>query len=506
MTPQPLTDLSVVDDLGADLRAAGFDSVGIPGLLGAGANGALARGEYWAARLATAGDDPLPTLVRLFLLGGSAEEGALERALPRTGIARAAAHGVLEQTGGRWQAALDIRPHADDGGGSGRDNEYLVISDLDSDTRPGPVAHDHVLGIGQASLSLAGAVIREPVGSALDLGTGCGIQALHLNGHADRIVATDTNPRALALAAATARINGQEWDLRMGSLYEPVAGEQFDLIVSNPPFVIGGGEQQYIYRDSGMAGDGICQALVTGAAAHLKPGGTAQFLANWMVIGDQDWRTRVGEWVAASGCDAWVVQRELADPTQYVSLWLADAGESPERTAECGRAWLDWFAENEVTAIGMGVITVRRKATDDDSPVDQVLDEITGAGEEVTGVEADGFLRRRAELAALSDDDLLSLPWELHPAVLLTERSLPGHDGWMPMMRMVIRSGGPGATLQVDEWGRALLAGCRGQLPLGTLVDLLATAHELDPAALTEAVLPSVRVAIARGVLIRSQR
>ena len=46
---------------------------------------------------------------------------------------------------------------------------------------------------------------------------------------------------ALALAAATARLNGMSWDLRPGSLFEPVAGERFDLIVSNPPFVVGSG-------------------------------------------------------------------------------------------------------------------------------------------------------------------------------------------------------------------------------------------------------------------------
>ncbi|NED63788.1 methyltransferase, partial [Streptomyces sp. SID10244] len=75
------------------------------------------------------------------------------------------------------------------------------------------------------SVSLARAVIRTPVRRALDIGTGCGIQALHLGTHCDEIVATDTNERALALAGATARLNGMRWELRSGSLFEPVAGE-----------------------------------------------------------------------------------------------------------------------------------------------------------------------------------------------------------------------------------------------------------------------------------------
>ncbi len=238
---RPMTDLDVVDRIGADLRAAGYTADDVPELLGAGAHRALSRGELWPALRVTRDGSPLSTLVRLFLLGTTEPESLVRRALPTTGITAASGVGALELDGSDVRAGLDIRPHADE------DDDYLVVSDLDSDTRPGPVRHDHVLGIGQASLTLARAVIREPVGSVLDIGTGCGIQALHAFSHSRSIVATDTNPRALALAGATARLNGQHWDLRAGSLFEPVAGEQFDLIISNPPFVIGTGTQQYIY-------------------------------------------------------------------------------------------------------------------------------------------------------------------------------------------------------------------------------------------------------------------
>jgi hypothetical protein len=96
------------------------------------------------------------------------------------------------------------------------------------------------------------------------------------------IVATDTNERALSLAAATARFNGMSWDLRHGSLFEPVAGERFDLIVSNPPLVVGAGARDYLYRDSGVAGDTLCQNLIEQVGDHLEPGGTAQIMANWI--------------------------------------------------------------------------------------------------------------------------------------------------------------------------------------------------------------------------------
>ena len=260
----------------------------MPELLGVSAHRALGRGELAPALRATRDRSPLATLTRLFLLGATEDEPAVAAALPRTGIADAVGAG---RAGARRRRDPGRARHP---AVLGRRAEFLLVSDLDSDTRPGPVRRDHVLGIGAASVTLARAVIREPVDRALDVGTGCGIQALHLAGHAGSVVATDVNPRALALAAATARLNGQHWDLRAGSMYEPVAGEDFDLIVCNPPFVIGDGEMRYSYRDSGLAGDGICQALIEGVAAHLRPGGTAQLLANWIVREDTDWRERVG--------------------------------------------------------------------------------------------------------------------------------------------------------------------------------------------------------------------
>ncbi|GAC69114.1 DUF7782 domain-containing protein [Gordonia soli] len=507
----PLTDGDVVDALGVDLRAAGFTSDGVGAVLGDEANEALGRGVWWPAIHATEHVDAerrsLAVLIRLFLLGSDEPEEVVVQAFPGVGLDALRREGVLEIVGdadgmGDGQvsvrAILDIRPHADD------QRDYLVISDQDAALRPGPVHHDHVLGIGGASVSLARAVIRDPVGRALDLGTGCGIQALHLSGHCDTVVATDTNDRALALAAATARLNGLEWDLRPGSLFEPVAGERFDLIVSNPPFVVGAGEQDYIYRDSGMAGDTICAALVAGLADHLNPGGTAQILANWVVRDPEDWSARPREWLADTGLDAWVVQRELADPVSYVSLWLSDAGETAEQSAARGGRWLQWFSDQGIVGIGMGVITVRLPEVAGSRGPDQVFEEILAAGEEVTGHEAAAFLRRRAYLRDTSDAELLAARLSTAP-VMLTAQSLPGPEGWQEIASSVNRPGGPGATVAVDEVSRALFAGCRGEVPLAMLIDLLAGFHGVDSDALAEAALPVVREAITRGILYQAE-
>jgi hypothetical protein len=241
---------------------------------------------------------------------------------------------------------------------------------------------------------------------------------------------------------------------------------------------------------------------VAGLPDHLAPGGTAQLLANWMIRAGTDWRHRVGSWVAGTGCDGWVVQRELADPAEYVSLWLADTGEASSADAEqLAGDWLDYFAAEGVVGIGMGSITLRRPTSGTGGVPDVVFDELTAPGDELTGTEVAAFLARRAWLAGRSDDDLLATPLALAPGDLLERRALPGGTGWATVLRMLHRPGGPGASVQLDEWGEALLGGCTGAVPLGVQVELLAAAHRLDAAALAQAVLPAVRTAITRGLL-----
>lgn len=491
---------SVVDAIGADLRSAGFTTDGVAELLGAEANAALGRGVWWpvlrVTHAAPADRQRLAVLVRLLLLGTEEAPELVEAAFPSSSLQTLAATGVLEFRGDMVRAVLDIRPHSDG------ERDFYVVSDQDAAVRRGPLDHNHVLGIGGASVSLARAVTRNRVGRALDLGTGCGIQALHLNAHCDEIVATDTNERALALAAMTARLGGMSWDLRHGSLFEPVAGERFDLIVSNPPFVVGSGARDYIYRDSGLAGDALCQSLVKQIGDHLSPGGTAHIMANWIVREGHDWRERVSGWLAGTGLHAWVVQRELADPVSYVSLWLADAGEDLDRQAQRGGEWLDWFAEQGIAGVGMGMISLR-VPRDGELP-EQILEEITGADEAVTGAEVDAFFARRAYLRDTSDEALLAARLSTAP-VFLEEQSLPGPDGWQQVGAAVRRPGGPAAVIGVDEVMRALLAGCRGEVPLGALIQLLAAHHGVDADALAHAALPEVREAIGRGILYQAE-
>lgn len=307
-------------------------------------------------------------LTALFMLGEPVGAAALETALPRTGVAGALAIGLVVPTQSasgeqRYAPAVDLRPHeAEDAHGSVR---WWVASDLGELVTGQALAPDHVLGIGRAGLTLAALTPRKPVETALDLGVGCGIQTLYLLRHVRQVVATDISVRALEFTAfnvALAGVDSARVQLRQGNLLEPVAGQRFDLIVSNPPFVITppsvrqAGLPLMEYRD---AGGPILPALVRGLEDHLNPDGVAVMLGNWEHREGTSWRTSVNQWIGKS-LDAWIIQREVQDPVEYAAMWLRDGGLTPERSGVAFEnalaAWQEDFDSRQVSGVGMGYL------------------------------------------------------------------------------------------------------------------------------------------------------
>ncbi len=475
------------------LRAAGYGYDAVAARLGPVAHAALGRNETTPGLRVTGGGSPLETLARLWPLQATVAEHDLDRALPDL-VEPLAAAGLLTRSGGEVRAAVDVRPYADEG------HEWWVLSDLTPglDQAAVEVAPDHVLGISPASTSLAQLTVRDPVGSALDLGTGCGVQSLHLAQHAGTVVATDVNRRALAMTRLTAALNEVDLDVREGSLLEPVAGERFDLVVTNPPFVVSPATgTRLVYRDSGLPGDEVVRRVVSEAPRHLNPGGCCQVLANWVHRRGEPWQDRVAGWLAGSGCDAWVVQREVADPAEYVELWLKDAG-AQHRPGWSQRydEWLGWFEEEDVEAVGFGWLHLRR--VEGRAPVVH-LEEWPFEVEQPLGAEvADRF--RRTDVLAKADDEAL-LGSRLRARADVRQETV-GEPGAADPEAVVLRQQrGMRRARRVDTVEAGLVGACDGDLTVAQILAALAELLGEDPGALTWGRTGAVRELVADGFL-----
>ena len=466
-------------------------------LLGATGRAAHQRGDLAGVARALPRDERLATLVRMFLLGEKVSEHDARIALRPLDLS--AARELVAVSCGAVRARVEVRPYATD-----TDGPWWVFSDFGSDVRPGPLAADHVLGIGSASLTLAQATVRRGVSRALDLGTGCGVQALHAGTHASAVVATDISSRALRYAATTAQLSGQAWELRQGSLLEPVRGDRFDLVVANPPFVVSPGFDRdsggYDYRDSGLSGDAASAALVAGVPGLLVADGTASLLANWIIPADGDWAGRVTGWLDGAPCDAWVWQREIAEPGQYVTLWLRDAGETPGTPRWCERydRWLAWFEREGVAAIGMGLVTMWRN---DGQSAQVVCEDVPQAVEQPAGPYIDAWVDRRRWLANHDDATLLTARLRHAADLVRTREDVVGEDGWTPETMHLRQATGMRWEVAADDAMAGLVAACDGRIPLGVLVDVLAATVEIATADVASAVVPVVRDLIGRGML-----
>ncbi|MGW0923563.1 DUF7059 domain-containing protein [Streptomyces sp. NPDC002755] len=491
-------------DVAARLReallAASFTADGLLELLGAPAYAALARSEIVPALRATRGDTPLETLVRLFLLQQPVPQARLEEFLP---VQACVESGWLVPTGeDEIAATVDVRPYGGPGG-----EDWFIISDLGcavggaggsgSEGRQADTAV--VLGVGGASTTLAGITVRTPVSAALDLGTGSGIQALHAAQHATRVTATDLNPRALHITALTLALSGAPAaDLREGSLFEPVRDDEtYALIVSNPPFVISPGAR-LTYRDGGMGGDDLCRSLVQGAGERLSEGGFAQFLANWQHVEGENWQDRLRSWVPR-GCDAWIVQREVQDVTQYAELWLRDAGDHRGDQAQYQAhydTWLDEFEARKVKAVGFGWITLRRTTAAE--PVITV-EEWPHPVEQPLGDAVLAHFGRLDYLRAHDDAALLAGRFRLVTEVVQEQVGLPGAED--PEHVVLRQHRGMRRATKVDTVGAGFAGVCDGSLSAGRILDAIAQLVGEDPVLLRDRTPAQIRLLVEQGFL-----
>lgn len=514
--------------LASDLRAVSYTVDGVAELLGESAYAALNRDQIIPALLVSERSSKsgvettraLSVIVRLWLLAVPQAQSDVDLALPTIGAQGLAWLGLITLEAGVVTAKVDLRPYgweanADGSGGA----ELWVASDLAAHQQAGVLRHDHVLGIGRASTTLVQTTIREHTHRALDLGTGCGIQTFHLLHHCEHVTATDISGRALAFTRFNLLLNAAELgldpnnlearvSLRLGSLLEPVAGERFGLVVSNPPFVItprSAGESladQFTYRDGGLPGDEIVASLTRTLADILEPGGSAQMLGNWEIRKGTQWHDRPSSWLEGSGLDVWFIQREQLNPEQYAETWLQDASENRDRShyQESYAAYLDDFASRDVEGIGFGMIWLRRPQTSNEVRTSR-FEEITYPIEQPIGPHLGAAVERSDWLSGSS------LP-EAHLVVAedVTEERHQRPGAVHPGVILLRQGAGLRRTNLLSTELAGFVSACDGQLSVrqivGALDALLGGGDDFDSGSFREGLLAEVRNLVLDGFLL----
>ncbi|HWN20588.1 MAG TPA: methyltransferase [Gaiellaceae bacterium] len=449
--------------LRAVLAAAGYTGPAIQARLGTDRD-VLSRPADFAPHLRRLeGDESaLASLIRIFVLLASESVEAADRVFAPLGADGLERLGLVSRQDERLVAAVRLIPH----------DEFAVASDL-SESEAGA---EHVPGVQRPSNTLANLTIRRPVARALDMGTGNGIQALLAARHAEHVVATDVNERALAFARFNLALNSAEnVELRLGSFLEPVAGERFDLVVANPPYVISP-ESSFVFRDSGLGRDRVSEELVRALPALLEEGGLATVMVSWVQEGD-DLTARPGAWLDGSGCDAWILHTGTDDALSAAAGWNR-AAPTPEERAEKIDRWLEYYRSEGIEAISYGAIVLRKRS---DAANWLRSTELPRGRFAQAGPALERMLAAQDFLETVATDELLlDHRFRIADDVTLEQRLAQERGLWALRQAELRLEGGLGFTAGLDPSAARVVSGLDPSRTLRAALEEAADALEVD--------------------------
>jgi hypothetical protein len=451
-----------IHEVRAVLQCAGFDETHIPERLGVADMAALSFRAMDRPRLLhrTREDDPLSTLIRLFLIGVPVELDQLRNSLRPMEPADWADLGLIECEGNLAQRAVILRPS----------QGFLITHDaalVDGNQR-----RDHVLGVSGSTLTLSKMIMRPESRWTLDLGTGSGFLALLASRHSQQVLATDSNPRAVDMTRFNAILNDiGNVETAAGDLFEPTGDRDFDLIISNPPFVISP-ENEHLFRDSGRKGDQICEQIIREAPRHLAEGGFAQVLCNWVRIAGQSPNERLEQWLAGSECDAWIIHTRTDEIDVYADFWLrSDEAIDPGRLAERFDRWMAYYKKHGIEAIDFGLITLRRRTGGPNWLRFDTCRRFNHPND--VGIQV-GFAARDLLAGLKSDRDLLDLRLRARSELRLSQSLKPTDLGWTVENAKCLLGDGLRFEGELNQAVFHLLTLCRGQFPLSVVLQQVA--------------------------------
>ncbi|HST26542.1 MAG TPA: methyltransferase [Gaiellaceae bacterium] len=454
--PPVISAPAALAHLGDELRASGYDQPAVLERLGT--DSTLMIPGRMSVERRRLGDDRLSDLIRLFLL----HEPVSAATVGAEGIE------FLATDGDTVHSSVAIQPW----------RGVLVAHDWAGRA----MAEEHVVGASGVTGLLADLTVTRRVGDALDLCTGSGALALLAVRHAERVVGVDLNPRALRLAEWTLALNGASGiELELGDLRDACAGDRFDLVTANPPFVVSP-DRRWLFRDRGAD---VSRLVVERLPELLRPGGFGHVLCQWPLGPGESWDERPRSWLAGAACDAWILRLPTEQNVlDYAANWNAtlrdaDPGEF-ERTVD---RWVEHFGEQGVDRVVLGAIVVRRR----DGQCWIRTDEATGWPSEPVGEHVERLFEGQTLVASLPEERaLLDLPLAPVECLRLDETRAYGAGGFR-LVAAQARSALP-VRPKLNRAALDLLSGLDGATPLREL-----------PGA--EEALPAIRDLVALGLV-----
>ena len=290
----------------------------------------------------------LATMIEALFLARPVSRRDAVRAIGERGVAALQATGLAD-VGSEVLPLARVIPVGD----------LLIASDTFSRGREDP--SDYVAPFSPTSRICAALTPRRRVRSVLDVGTGNGAQALFAARHANRVIATDVNDRALDFARLNASLNGlNNVQCRRGNLFEPVGDEQFDLITCNAPYVVSP-ERRWLYRDGGQQGDELSAEVLRGAAARLVDGGFATLTLSWLAESDDAPDDHLLRWIDTDSYEAWVLVAWESDPLDHAAAWGSDTSSDLDELGNVLDDWTQYLDELGAKWVSEGTVVLHRR-------------------------------------------------------------------------------------------------------------------------------------------------
>lgn len=481
-------DPALVDNLRTALLRVGYTSAGVSRVLPAVRLGLSARDLPLYDRQVPSGE-PLPTLIRLFLLGLSVPEPDVTRALSPVNVGHLVHANLVTSADGIVTSLTQLLCIGD----------LLLFGDRDDAILDQP---GWVSASSPTAQVLDFLTVPRHGRSALDLGCGAGMHALVAARRNDTVTATDVNLRAIAFTRFNARLN-QVTNLvcREGSWFEPVADEQFDLIVSNPPFVVSP-DATLPFRDGALPADDVSRLIVTQAAAHLREGGYGHVLCNWAVREGERWDAAPQRWLQNVGCDALVVHFSTDDPLPYAAVWNAPLRTRDQAAFEAALdRWVTYYSSSGITALCGGAIVMRRRSAHRRWMRTLTLRQAPegAAGEDVLRLFEGQDLLESPATDGLLEDEVFELADRHEVRQVLQHRG----GAYNSQRCTVARPAGLGLEVEVDPEALQVILRLDGHHTLRELTGRVANELGLEASRLLEKATAAVRDLVRGGFLTR---